>query len=143
VERVRMTAPNRIRLLGRVSQPELAALYRRAAVCVFPSRAEAFGLACAEAMSCAAAVVASSLGGGAELVEHGRSGLVVDPRDPAALLEAIEALIARPAFARSLGDAASPRVEEKYSIERAARATVEHYEQALRTKDAWRKKHVA
>ena len=143
VERVRMTARNRLRLLGRVSQRELAALYQRAAVCVFPSRAEAFGLACAEAMSCGAAVVASALGAGAELVEEGRSGLIVNPRNPAALAEAIEGLIARPELARSLGEAARQRVEERYSIDRTARATLGRYERALRTRDAWRRKHVA
>ena len=140
VQRVQMAAPNGMRLLGRIPQEELAELYRRAAVCVFPSHGEAFGLACVEAMSCGAAVIASPLGAGAEIVEDGRSGLLADPREPERLAAAIESLLAQPSLARGLGEAARRRVEERYSIERTAEATLALYE---RTRQAWRKERVA
>ena len=143
IERLHMAAPDRLRLLGRVSQEALVDLYRRAGVCVFPSRAEAFGLACVEAMSCGAAVIASPLGAGAEVVEDERSGLLTDPRDPVRLADAILRVLRQPDLGRNLGDAARRRVMEKYSIQLTAERTLEFYERTLRANQLWRKQHVA
>jgi glycosyltransferase involved in cell wall biosynthesis len=143
IERVQMMAPNRLRLLGRIDHAQLPELFRRAAVCVFPSHVEAFGLACVEAMSCGAAVVASGLAAGPEIVEDGRSGLVIDPRAPDRIADALLRVLERPELRDNLGREARRRVCERYSIRAAAEATLALYHKALREKEPWRTTRVA
>jgi phosphatidylinositol alpha-1,6-mannosyltransferase len=67
---------------------------------------EGFGIAYLEAGACGVPVVASASGGGAEVVIDGETGCVVDPGDARALERAIAGLLADPARARRLGEAA-------------------------------------
>jgi phosphatidylinositol alpha-1,6-mannosyltransferase len=67
---------------------------------------EGFGIAYVEAGAAGAPVIASSSGGGAEVVIDGETGCVVDPVDPRALERAIAGLLADPAYAKRLGEAA-------------------------------------
>jgi glycosyltransferase involved in cell wall biosynthesis len=70
-----------------------------------------------EAMALARPVVASSAGGNPELVEDGRSGLLVPPRDPAAFAAALRRLLGDPDLARRLGSSARERVLEGFTVE--------------------------
>lgn len=70
-----------------------------------------------EAMALGKPVVASAIGGNPELVEDGVSGLVVPPRDPAALAAAVRRLLTEPALAGALGEAGRRRVVEGFSAE--------------------------
>jgi glycosyltransferase involved in cell wall biosynthesis len=83
----------RIRRLGFVDDVELARLYRGAAVVVYPSRFEGFGMPIVEAMACGCPVVASSHPSLDEAC--GDSALRADPDDPAAIAAAIEEALAR------------------------------------------------
>src|SRR5256714_14537290 len=78
--------------LGFVPHDELQRLYARAAVVACPSRREGFGVACLEAMAHGRAVVATDVGGLRDLVVDGVTGLVVPPRDPGALRDALQRL---------------------------------------------------
>jgi D-inositol-3-phosphate glycosyltransferase len=60
----------------------LADFYRAADVCLVPSRTESFGLVALESAACGTPVVAASVGGLRTLVDHGRTGYLVDGRDP-------------------------------------------------------------
>jgi glycosyltransferase involved in cell wall biosynthesis len=87
--------------VGRVSDDELAALYRGARCLVYPSLYEGFGLPVLEAMSCGTPVVTSS-GGATEEVADG-AAVLVDPHDPAAIAAGIEDALARPDELRAKG----------------------------------------
>ncbi|HZQ87321.1 MAG TPA: glycosyltransferase [Acidimicrobiales bacterium] len=82
-DRVRFVPPQRHELLS--------TFYRAADVCVVPSRSESFGLVALEAAACGTPVVASAVGGLRTLVDHGRTGFLVEGRDP----EAFAAHVAR------------------------------------------------
>jgi glycosyltransferase involved in cell wall biosynthesis len=68
---------DRVTFLGWRTRREVARLLRDCTMFVLPSRAEPFGIVVAEALACRKAVVASAVGGIREIVEHGRSGLLV------------------------------------------------------------------
>jgi glycosyltransferase involved in cell wall biosynthesis len=74
--------------LGRVSDEELAALYRGARCLVYPSLYEGFGIPVLEAMACGTPVVTSA--GGATEEVAGGAAVLVDPHDPAAIAAGIE-----------------------------------------------------
>jgi glycosyltransferase involved in cell wall biosynthesis len=108
--------PDRIRLLGqRDDVPDLLAA---SDVFVFPSLREGFGGAMVEAMAMGLPVVASDIGPLREIVDHGRSGLLVPPRDSGALAEAIQRILGAPALGASLGAQGRRRFEARYTIER-------------------------
>jgi trehalose synthase len=91
------------------------ALQRRAAVIVQKSLREGFGLTVAEAMWKARAVVASRVGGIQDQIEDGRSGILIDDaRDLRAFGEAVTQLLADPARADRLGEAARARVRKQF-----------------------------
>ena len=117
--------------LGFVPRSELERLYARAAVAVFPSHREGFGVACAEAMAHARPAVASAVGGLRDLVLEGETGLLVPPGDPAAQREAIERLLADAELRRRLGAAAREHVARLCDWERVTDATLAAYEAAL------------
>ncbi len=82
---------------------------RAADVVVFPSLSEGLPVALLEAMAHGRAIVATRVGGMPEVLEDGRSGLVVAPRDAGALAVALAGLAADPARRRELGQAARER----------------------------------
>jgi glycogen synthase len=94
------------------------ALVGRASIAVFPSVWENFPNVCLEAMAAARAVIGSSAGGMAEMIEHGCTGLLVPPRDPDAIANAIIKLLKAPALVEAMGQAARAHVQDAYGPER-------------------------
>jgi glycogen synthase len=106
-------------------------LYSHAAVFCCPSVYEPFGLINLEAMACEAPVVASAVGGILEVVEDGKTGLLVPPAQPAALAQAITRVLDNPDLARDMGKAGRRRVEEKFSWASVAERTEQVYADAI------------
>ncbi|QSR32576.1 glycosyl transferase family 1 [Nocardioides sp. S5] len=108
------------------------ALQRWATVVVQKSLAEGFGLTVTEPMWKARPVVASSVGGIRDQVEHGVSGLLLDdPRDGAALVAALASLLADPERCGDLGRAAHLRVRDHYLADRHLIQYVDLFTQLL------------
>jgi glycosyltransferase involved in cell wall biosynthesis len=96
---------NNIRLLGQVSDAELAALMRQAHVLAVPSSYEGFGIVYLEAMGFGLPVLASPNGGARELVTPGENGFLV-PQDPAGLATRLSSLAEDRQLLCTLGQAA-------------------------------------
>jgi alpha-maltose-1-phosphate synthase len=106
-------------------------LYSHAAVFCCPSVYEPFGLINLEAMACQAPVVASGVGGILEVVEDGKTGLLVPPADPEKLAAALDRVLGNPAMGRAMGQAGRRRVEEKFAWASVAERTEQVYADAI------------
>jgi glycogen synthase len=115
---------------GFVPRGELELEYARAAVVACPSRREGFGVTCLEAMACGKPVVASAVGGLRDLVLDGETGVLVPPRDPAALRAALERLLGDRELRCRLGAAARERAGAQFSWGRVVDATLKAYADA-------------
>jgi D-inositol-3-phosphate glycosyltransferase len=87
----------------------LSTYYRAADVCVVPSRSESFGLVALEAAACGTPVVAAAVGGLRTLVDDGRTGFLVEGREPTLFAAGIESILGDPALAARLGTQAAER----------------------------------
>jgi glycosyltransferase involved in cell wall biosynthesis len=106
---------DRVHVLGHVDDDSLlSAAYREARLTALPSEYEAFGLVLLESLAAGTPVVASRVGGIPEFVEDGRAGLLVPPRSPAALAEAIGRVWSDRDLARRLGEYGRDRVVPRY-----------------------------
>ena len=100
-------------------------------VFVSASWAESFPYNVLEAMAAGLPVVATDVGGTAEAVEDGRTGVVVPPRDPELLGRAIVALLDDPEARALMGDAGRVRRLERFSAERMINGTAVAYQRLL------------
>ncbi len=121
----------RVVLHGRVARSDLPRYYRRAAVCVVPSRWEPWGYTVAEAMACGRPVVGSRVGGIAESVLDGVTGVLIPPDDPAALADAVNSLLADPARRDAMGLAARERAVKQFDRSVITARMLDLYREAL------------
>jgi len=98
-------------------------------VAVLPSYREAQGLTILEAMALSRPVVASNVGGIPEMVEDGRTGLLVPPHDPGALAGAITRLLVDHPLADMLARAGHDLVHERFCIEMMVRSIEDLYDE--------------
>ncbi len=113
---------DRIVFHGVIPHGETIALYRRAIVMVLPSVwNEPSPLPTYEAAACGLPIVSTRSGGIPEIVEHGRTGILVARGDVEELALAISQVIDDPALARAMGEAARQRVQERFTWEASAR----------------------
>jgi glycosyltransferase involved in cell wall biosynthesis len=110
---------------------EVAQYYRRATLCVFPSRFEVFGYTCLEAMMHGKAIIGSSSGGMADLLEDGRAGLLYDPDGEEELSQQILKLLMDASLRRQLGERAQQRAREHYSAKATLKAVESFYLKAI------------
>lgn len=110
---------------------DVATWITAADLCVVPSHAEPLGNATLEAMAQGRAIVATRVGGIAEMVVDGRTGVLVPPRDPRALSDAIEQMLADAKLRAACGLAARQRCAEKFSIDVHVASMVDEYQQII------------
>ena len=126
-----------IQFLGHLSQRELMGYYQQAELCVLPSYYETFGLAALEPMSLGVPVVAAKTGGLSEVVEDGKTGLLVPPGDGPALAGAIISLLQQPVLRAQMGLAGQQRAQRLFKLEPVVEATLKVYRRVLsHAKDA-------
>lgn len=121
----------KVTVLGRVENHKLPALRCRAAVVVHPSRYEVFGVAALEACAQGAPLIASDVGGLAEIVTHNKTGLLVPPGNALALANCFRYLFDNPDLAASLGESALTTYCERFTPDIVARQTSLFYGEVL------------
>jgi glycosyltransferase involved in cell wall biosynthesis len=94
---------------------------------IFPSHEESFGITLTEAMALGLPVVASKKAGVLDIVLDGESGLLVEPRNAAALAEAIKKFIENPELRAQFGRSARKRAEEIFNAEDELNILEEYY----------------
>ncbi|HVM41297.1 MAG TPA: glycosyltransferase family 4 protein [Acidimicrobiia bacterium] len=123
------------RLGGRVQftgpRSDVPAVLRALDVVVGAPRVEPFGRTIVEAQACGRPVIAPAEGGGAEIVDDGRTGLLVPPGDPDRLAEALGRLVRDPDCAVRMGEAGVANVGARFSLDAQADAVAAVYERAL------------
>lgn len=119
----------RLRVLGRVTDEELLAAYRRAKLLIMPSRYEGLGLTAVEAMACGTPVVGTEVAGLKDLAD---SGVTLVPRDDQPRLrQAVQALLNHDARWRELSLQGLEAVRQTYSWEAVRPRIAEIYRSVL------------
>ena len=109
------------RFLGAVPHHDMPQVYARSMIVAAPSVIqEPFGLPVVEAMAAGRPVVASRVGGIPELVDHERTGLLVEPADPTALADALLSLLRAPERCLAMGAAGRLDVRARWTWQLAA-----------------------
>jgi glycosyltransferase involved in cell wall biosynthesis len=116
---------------GNVPYQAMSGLYSLARVAVFPSLVEATSLACLEAQASRVAVVATNVGGLPEIITDGHTGLLVNPRDPEALAQAVCRVLLDTDLQARLAQAAHDEVEARFTWDVTAQQVLKVYRLAL------------
>jgi glycosyltransferase involved in cell wall biosynthesis len=112
---------------GALPHKDVARLINRFDICIAPSREDSCSLAVLEHMACGKAVIATRVGGTPEVIDHGRTGILVAPEDPAALASAIHELLAEPKVMSDLGRRAHQTAVMSFSWDRVCERYTELY----------------
>lgn len=127
---------DRVILRGRVPRSQMPSIIRSASVVACTPWYEPFGIVPLEAMACGVPVVAAEVGGLADSVVDGVTGLHVPAHAPKAIATSIALLLDEPNLGRELGRNGVERVRERYSWSQVAKATEEVYEGIVDSSDS-------
>jgi glycosyltransferase involved in cell wall biosynthesis len=119
----------RVTMLGRIEDPR--ELLWAADIFAMPSLKEGLGVAALEAMACGVPAIASAVGGLREVVEHDRTGILVEPARADEIGAALSRLASGAELRTTMGAAARQRVEQNYSMGTMADRTLALYRAAL------------
>ncbi|MEM9922919.1 MAG: glycosyltransferase family 4 protein [Cyanobacteria bacterium P01_D01_bin.50] len=116
---------------GGVSPDRIPSFLAKTDICVFPSRWENFPNVCLEAMAAGRGVVGSSAGGMAQMLDGGRVGRLIPPKNSKKIAEAVIELLKNPQLRMQLGQAARDRVLSEYNLDRIGKLQEASYERAI------------
>ncbi len=116
---------------------DIAELYAIMSVMVLSSKSEGSPNAVLEAMAARRPIVAASVGGVPELIEHERTGLLIDSRDPVVYAKAIDRLLSNPDEASAKGEAAGVVARRDFTISKMVSLHRQHYLELLARHNVW------
>ncbi len=122
----------KVNYLGEVPYSLIRQQIQKADVCVFPSFAEAFPLSWLEAMVLEKAIVASNIGWAPEMIEDAQQGFLVSPLDHLEFASKVLDLLANPELRKTLGAAASKKVQTHFSANLLVQKNISFYESILK-----------
>lgn len=114
--------PGRARFLGQAAARALPGLYAAADLFVWPAVREAYGMALLEAQAAGLPAVAANSGGVAQIVAHGRTGLLAAEGDAGAFAEAVRGLLRAPGRRAAFAAAARRKAGSEHGLARASAA---------------------
>jgi glycogen synthase len=118
-------------LKGPLDDAAVTTYLQTADLFVAPSLYESFGLIFLEAMRWGTPVVGTTAGAIPEIIEDGKSGILVRPGNHLELADAIGSLLANPQQRRSLGEAGRERVESRFSVQAMTTNTIDFYRDVI------------
>jgi len=120
-----------ITLMDRVPHREMPALMNKASIHVLPSLKEGMPYVLLEAMACGKPVIGSNISGIKDIITHGKNGILVPPRDPEALANAILTLLGDRNLRRTIGQNARELMTRRYSWDTITARVEKVYEETL------------
>jgi glycosyltransferase involved in cell wall biosynthesis len=99
--------------------------YQKSNVLVLPSLSESFGMVLLEAMACKKPVIGSNVGGIPYVIDNDQNGLLVPPKDPQALADAIIKILTNPQLAKKMGEEGYEKVMKNFTWEKQINTTKE------------------
>lgn len=121
-----------VSLLGHVDRAQLVSLYQNAALFVLPSHYEGLPTVLLEAMASGSPVVATKISGCIDVIQDYENGILVPPRDPARMADAIITVLSNPDLCRTLGKNARDTINAKYTWDSIAGMYEEIYKRILK-----------
>lgn len=115
----------RVTYLGPIDRAEVAQLRATHAICLIASRYENLNYSLLEAMAAGQAIVCTRVGGPSEVLEDGKTALLVPPGDPEAMAAALSQVLEDSALAGHLGEAARQKLEADFDPTHVARQTAD------------------
>jgi glycosyltransferase involved in cell wall biosynthesis len=109
-------------------RPDVLSVHKAFDIFVMSSVTEGLGTSLLDAMACGKPIIATTAGGIPEVVRDGETGLLVPPRDAAALADAIVTLLTDERTRRAMAEAGLERVRERFSVERMVQETLRLYQ---------------
>ena len=109
------SAASKITFIGHVPRQEMPNLYNKSSVVVLFSAFEPFGAVALEAGSCGRPIIATRTGGPAEIIIHGKTGILVDPKDPKELISSFNQLLQDEELIQEMGNMARSLIVKNYS----------------------------
>ncbi|SHG30969.1 Glycosyltransferase involved in cell wall bisynthesis [Flavobacterium fluvii] len=125
-------ALQKVSYLGSVPYQEIKKQIELATVCVFPSFAEALPVSWIEAMAMQKAVVASNIGWAKEIIEDGKEGYLVNPKEHKEYAMQINTLLNNPDLMFAFGKAAREKVVDKFDIRVVSRESMAFYDSIIK-----------
>lgn len=119
---------DRFKFLGQVEKDQLVKLYQNATLFVLPSYHEGLPTVLLEAMSCGLPIIATDVRGNRDVISDGENGILVPPRAPKKLAEAICYLLEDEKTKKTLGENARKTIEAKYTWDAVSSKFLRCYE---------------
>lgn len=122
-----------LHILGKLPQSELKKHYSTSSVVCFPSWWENMPMVCIEAMAQGAVVIGSNSGGMAEIIEDGKSGFLLPPKNPQLWADKIREVLSMPNVRRrEISLNAKVRIQNVFSLDKILDDTISYYDYAIR-----------
>ena len=121
----------RFKFLGYVDRERLVNLYQNATIHVIPSHYEGLPTVLLEAMACGLPVVATAVSGNLDVISSGENGILISPKKPKEMADAVSMLLDDDEMRRRLGKAARRTIEERYTWDCICDTILKCYTQIL------------
>lgn len=126
-----LSVGNNVIFAGFIPDEELPAYYASCDIFAMHTTYEAFGLVFAEAMACGKPVISTSVGAIPEVIDDGKTGIIVPPKDSGALADAILKLVGDRELRLKMGEEGQKKARQKYSWNHITEQYIQVYESML------------